>query len=114
MTWDGRKRVGRPLDGAYAAELTVADTAGSVTQTIPFAVDTTPPRLAFASTRPLRVQVSEPGEVVVVADGRRQVVKAAEAGTYAVPGVSAPRRVRAVAWDRAGNAGRPLTYAARR
>ena len=114
VTWDGRKRVGRPLDGAYAAELTVADVVGSVTQTIPFAVDTTPPRLALASTRPLRVQVSEPGEVVVVADGRRQVVKAAQAGTYAVPGAAVPKRVRAVAWDRAGNAGRPVTYAARR
>jgi hypothetical protein len=114
LSWDGTKRIGRPLDGAYAAELTVADVVGSVSQRIPFVVDSTAPRLRLVSVRPLRVQVSEPGEVVVVADGRRQVVAAPRAGVYAVPGATAPRRVRAVAWDTSGNASRPATHPARR
>jgi hypothetical protein len=113
LTWDGTKRIGRPLDGAYAAELTVADVVGSVVQTIPFAVDATPPRLKVLSSRPFRLQMSEPGAIVVVADGKRQVVTAPAPGAYAVPGVTAPRRVRAVPWDAAGNAGRPLIYRAR-
>jgi hypothetical protein len=114
VTWDGTKRLGRSRDGAYAAELTAADASASVVQTIPFAVDSTAPQLALASTRPLRVRVSEPAEVVVQVDGRRVVVSAPKAGTFAVPGAARPKRVRAVAWDKAGNPGRPVTYPARR
>jgi hypothetical protein len=113
VSWDGTKRIGRALDGSYAAELTVADVVGTVTQRIPFVVDSTAPRLRLVSVRPLRLQVSEPGEVVVVADGRRQVVPAPRPGVYAVPGVAAPRRVRAVAWDTSGNASRPAVHPAR-
>jgi hypothetical protein len=114
VTWDGTKRLGRALDGAYAAELTVTDAVGSIVQTIPFAVDSTPPRVAILSTRPLRVQVSEAGAIVVVADGRRQVVPAPAAGAYAVPDAAAPKRVRVIAWDTSGNASRPALYPARR
>jgi hypothetical protein len=114
LTWDGRKRLGRSLDGTYAAELTVAADAGSVVQSIPFVVDSTGPKLTLLSARPLRLQIGEAGSIVVVADGKRRVVKAAEAGAYAVPGVSRPKRVRAVAWDAVGNSGPPLLYPARR
>jgi hypothetical protein len=114
VTWDGKKRIGRPLDGAYAAELTVADAAGSIVQSIPFAVDATPPRLSLVSTRPLRLRVSEASELVVVADGARQVVRAAAPGVYAIPGARTPKRVRAVAWDRSGNSSRPALHPARR
>jgi hypothetical protein len=114
LPWDGRKRLGRATDGTYAAELTVADVLGSVVQAIPFTVDTTGPRLTLLSSRPLRLQIGEAGAIVVVADGKRRVVKAAEPGAYAVPGVTRPKRVRAVAWDAVGNSGPPLLYPARR
>jgi uncharacterized protein with LGFP repeats len=114
LAWDGKKRLGRPLDGTYAAELTVSDVVGSIVQSIPFVVDSTAPKLRLLSTRPLRLQIGEAGSIVVVADGKRRVVKAAGPGAYAVPGVSRPRRVRAVAWDAAGNSGPPLLYPARR
>jgi hypothetical protein len=110
LSWDGTKRLGRASDGDYSAELTVTDAAGSVVQRIPFALDSTPPRVEIAGTRPLRVRVDEAASVVVVADGRREVVKAPRAGVFAVPGALAPRRVRAVAWDAAGNPSRPATY----
>jgi hypothetical protein len=64
----------------------------------------------LAGTRPLRVRVDEPAAIVVLADGLREVVEAPRAGVFAVPGATAPKRVRAVAWDAAGNASQPATY----
>jgi hypothetical protein len=114
VPWDGMKRLGRARDGTYAAELTASDAVGSVVQSIPFLVDSTGPKLKLLSSRPLRLHIDEAGSIVVVADGRRRVVKAAEPGAYAVPGAARPKRVRAVALDAVGNAGPPLVYPARR
>jgi hypothetical protein len=114
LSWDGTKRIGRPLDGAYDAELSVTDAAGAVVaRTLSFTVDTTAPRLRILGARPLRLQVSEPAEVVVVVDGERRVVRIERAGVQTVPWHAAVR-VRAVAWDAAGNASRPATYVVRR
>jgi hypothetical protein len=110
LSWDGTKRLGRARDGSYSAELTVTDAAGSVVQRIPVVVDTTPPRVEFAGTRPLRVRVDEAASIVVLAGGRRAVVKAPRAGVFAVPGAAAPAKARAVAWDAAGNASLPAVY----
>jgi N-acetylmuramoyl-L-alanine amidase len=114
LSWDGTKRLGRAGDGSYAAELTVTDASGSIVQRTPFSVDTTPPHVEFAGTRPLRVRVDEAASIVVLVDGRRAVVKAARAGVLAVSGATAPRRARAVAWDAAGNASTPAIYRIKR
>jgi hypothetical protein len=111
LSWDGTKRVGRVLDGPYAAELTVADVVGSVAQRIPFVVDSTPPKLRLLGVRPLRFEVSEPGEVVAVVDGKRRVLPVARAGVHAVRWHAAAR-ARLVAWDKSGNASRPARYPA--
>jgi hypothetical protein len=114
LSWDGTKRIGRPLDGAYDAELSVTDAAGTVVaRNLPFAVDTTAPRLRILGARPLRFEVSEPADVVVVVDGERRVIPVARAGVQTVPWHAAVR-VRAVAWDAAGNASRPAKYPVRR
>jgi hypothetical protein len=101
---------GAPLpDGAYEAEITVTDVVGTVSQRTPFTIDTVRPELRLVRISPLRFRVSEPADVVLWLDGVRQAVKAPRAGVHAVPGV-APKRVRAVAWDLAGNASVPARY----
>jgi hypothetical protein len=101
---------GAPLpDGAYEAEITVTDVIGTVSQRTPFTIDTVRPELRLVRISPLRFRVSEPADVVLWLDGVRQAVKAPRAGVHAVPGV-APKRVRAVAWDLAGNASVPARY----
>jgi hypothetical protein len=113
LSWDGAKRVGRALDGSYVGELSVTDDVGTIVQRTPFAVDTTRPRLRILGARPLRLELSEPAEVVVVADAERRVISVEQAGVHTVPWHAAVR-VRAVAWDAAGNASRPATYRVRR
>ncbi|MGH3131134.1 MAG: hypothetical protein ACRDNX_09985, partial [Gaiellaceae bacterium] len=110
LEWDGRKRYGRLLDGVYEAELQATDVVGMVSQRVTFGSDTKRPELRLVRIRPLRFRVSERAEVVVVAGGRRHVVKAPAAGVYAVPGEADPSAVRAVAWDAAGNRSLPARY----
>ena len=110
LSWDGSKRVGRSLDGAYEAELTVTDAVGAVAQRVPFALDTRPPVLHLLSLRPVTLELSEPAEVVLNVNGVRRVVKRTRAGRFAVGFRFRPRVVRATAWDAAGNRSRPLRY----
>jgi hypothetical protein len=105
LPWDGRKRLGRLLDGDYEAELTATTANGSVTQRVPFASDITRPVLRLLALRPLRLEVSEPASVVLTLDGVRRVVERRTAGRFTVGLRKAPKRVRGVAWDRAGNTG---------
>jgi hypothetical protein len=104
LSWDGRKRLGRLLDGRYEAELT----APGFVQRFAFASDTRAPRLRLLRLRPARLWVSEAAEVVLTVDGRRRTVRRNRHGTFAVPGRSPRRLLRAVARDAAGNVGRPL------
>jgi hypothetical protein len=107
LSWDGKKRIGRPPDGLYRAELTVTDAVGPVTQATVFAVDTKAPTLTLLSRSPrLRIRLSEAAEVVVVADGVRTVVRKKGPGVVVLP--RAARKVRAVAYDPAGNKSRAL------
>jgi hypothetical protein len=112
LTWNGRKRLGRPPDGAYEAEVRAVDHVGPTLQRVPFVVDTRGPRLSLASVRPLRLRVDEPAELVAQVDGRRIVVRAPRAGTVAIPGAAAPWRVRVIGRDAYGNRGLPLRYPA--
>jgi hypothetical protein len=109
LTWDGSKRVGKALNGPYEAELTVADGVGTVTQRVPFQLDTRAPSLRLVSLRPLVLELSEPAEVVLRVNGARRVVKRTKPGRFAVGFRFRPRVVRAVAWDTAGNRSRPVS-----
>ncbi|MDX6493915.1 MAG: hypothetical protein QOH02_1850, partial [Gaiellaceae bacterium] len=103
LGWDGRDAAqGRVPDGSYKAELTVTDQFGPVTQTAPFRIDTTAPRLRALSLARLRFTVSEPARVTLTINGRRTVAQA-KGGTFHVPFAGTPRRVTAVALDAAGN-----------
>ncbi len=107
LSWDGKKRIGRPPDGLYRAELTVTDVIGPITQATVFAVDTKEPTLRLLSRAPrLRIRLSEAAEVVVVADGVRTVVRKTGPGIVVLP--VAATTLRAVAYDPAGNKSRVL------
>ncbi|HSL66358.1 MAG TPA: hypothetical protein VK874_17015, partial [Gaiellaceae bacterium] len=102
LSWDGSKRIGRPKDGLYQAELGVTDVTGTVRQLVTFALDTKAPSLRLLSRRPrLRIGLSEAAEVVIHADGARTAVKKRGAGVVVLPRPA--RVVRAVAYDAAGN-----------
>jgi hypothetical protein len=104
VAWDGRKRIGRLLDGRYEAELSV----GGFVKRVVFASDSTAPRLRLRRLRPVRLWVSEPAEVVLTVDGRRRMISRTRAGAFPVPGRRPRRVLRAVARDPAGNLSRPL------
>jgi hypothetical protein len=104
IPWDGSKRVGRLLDGAYEAELVLA---GFVQRAL-FRADSTPPRLRLQRLRPARLWVSEPADVVLTVDGKRRLVRRDRAGAFVVPGPRPRRILRAAARDAAGNASQPL------
>jgi flagellar hook assembly protein FlgD len=110
VEWDGRKRRGRALDGNYEAELTVATAASSVTQRLPFRLDTAAPTLRLVTVWPLRLRVSEAATIVVTVAGRRREIRAARPGLVRVPLRARPSRIRASARDAAGNTSRPLRH----
>ncbi|MBA2383363.1 MAG: peptidoglycan recognition protein, partial [Actinobacteria bacterium] len=107
VEWDGRKRFGKLLDGAYQAVLEVTDSLATVTVVLPFASDTRRPQVRVTQRFPLRIWVSEPALLTVRAGGRSLVQDARAAGVARIP--NAPRRgpLRAVAWDAAGNVSLP-------
>jgi hypothetical protein len=111
LEWDGRKRIGRLRDGEYEAELTVATVVGSVSQRVGFSSDTTRPELRLVSLQPLRLRLSEPAHVVLSIDGARHAVERRAAGRFTVRAARPPSRLRAVAWDPAGNTSTPVRYA---
>jgi hypothetical protein len=104
ISWDGRKRIGRLLDGTYEAELSIS----GFVQRAAFRADSTSPRLRLRRLRPARLWVSEPAEVVVTVDGNRRRVRRDRAGSFVVPGPRPRRVLRAVARDAAGNASKAL------
>jgi N-acetylmuramoyl-L-alanine amidase len=100
LTWPGGVR-----DGKYSLALTVTDTAGPVTQVVPLLVDRVRPRLQLVSRRPLRVSLTEPARVTILAGRTRITFRRPKAGTFrVVAGRSSPRLV-VYAEDAAGNVG---------
>ena len=108
LVWDGRKRLGRPLDGRYLAEVRAVDPIGPTVQTVPFVVDTHAPVLRIVSLRPLRIRLDEAGTVTVRADGRLLRTTATRPGVVAF--AASPRRVTVVARDLFGNRSVALRY----
>ena len=97
LSWKGGVR-----DGDYNVALTVTDVTGPVTQIVPVRIDRIRPKLAPVSRRPLRVSLSEPARVTVVADGLSSTFRRPKAGTFRVLAPGAKRLVM-YAEDDAGN-----------
>jgi hypothetical protein len=108
LSYDGAKRVGRLLDGEYEAEVAATTLLGTVAHRIEFRSDTRSPQLRLVSLSPLRIWVSEPSRVVVWSDAQRFQLDAH--GRARVPAPAAPRKVKALAWDEAGNVSRAARY----
>jgi len=104
VAWDGRRRIGRLVDGNYEAELSIA----GFRQRVAFRADTTRPRLRLLRFRPTRLWVSEPSEIFLTVDGNRRRVRRERAGSFVAPGRGARRVLRVTARDPAGNVSTPL------
>ena len=109
VPWDGKKRIGKLLDGRYDAVVEATDTVATTQIAVPFTADSTKPRARIVQRHPLTIWASEPGELKL-RFGTRQVVRRVEAaGELTIPDL--PRRgiVRAVLWDGAGNRSIPVS-----
>ncbi len=101
LTWPGGVR-----DGDYNVALTITDSTGPVTQVVPVRIDRIRPKLQLVSRRPLRVSLSEPARVTVLAGRTRISFRRPKAGTFRVNAGASARRVEAFAQDAAGNISR--------
>jgi hypothetical protein len=106
--WNGMRAIGQIKDGDYSLVLEVTDAiVGAVSVAVPFSVDSTAPRVRFLPTRGVRLEVSEPGRLLLRIDGARIEREVPKAGVVRVPWDGAARRVRVVAEDLAGNRSKP-------
>ena len=104
IRWDGRKRVGRPRDGAYEAVVEAADTIATTSVRLPFVTDATAPVVRLLSARkPVRLWVSEPVRLTLRANGSLRRLEVTRRGEVRVPGIAQLRTLVAVARDAAGN-----------
>ncbi len=81
LTWDGRKRIGKLLDGDYLASLVLQEPIGAVTHSRPFVADSAPPKLNVLSVRNLVVLRLGEDSLVTLYAGRRAYKRQAKAGT---------------------------------
>jgi hypothetical protein len=105
LTWDGMRTSGPLRDGDYSAVVEASDLLGTTSFAVPFASDSTPPRVQFLRALPLRLRVSEPAALTVRVNGTVVRLKTAKAGVVRVPFRGVVEQARAVAWDEAGNRG---------
>jgi hypothetical protein len=107
VSWDGSKRLGRPVDGSYTAVVEATDELGMSSVTLPFTSDTRAPVLRFLPGPRLRVWVSEPATLVLRIAGRPSHITVAAAGPVVLP-ARPGTRVHVIAWDGAGNVSLPI------
>ncbi len=105
ISWDGRKRIGKPRDGAYSAVVDATDTVGSTAVGLPFVMDAHPPVLRLRASRPPRLWVSEPAMLTIRVNGSARTIVARSAGAVQLRGIRRVRTLVAVARDPAGNRG---------
>jgi hypothetical protein len=103
VTWPAGVR-----DGDYTLALSVTDVTGPVTQAVPVRVDRLRPRLTLASRRPLRVSLSEPARVTLVAGRTRITFRRPKAGVFRIVAGLPAKRLVAFAEDAAGNVSQRL------
>jgi hypothetical protein len=113
FVWDGTVGAGTVPDGSYTAMVEASNETGAASFAVPFAVDTVAPAVRIVSLRPLEVSVSEPATLKISVDGTSDARVVKHAGTVRIRWPSAPRRVRAVAWDLAGNMSAPVVRRSR-
>ncbi|HUQ22538.1 MAG TPA: N-acetylmuramoyl-L-alanine amidase [Gaiellaceae bacterium] len=109
VEWDGVKRVGRLLDGAYDAVVEATDAFATSAVAVPFAADTRQPKVRIVQRYPLRVWVSEPARLTLRFGSRSLLRELPTAGEAPVPNAPKLGVVRAVAWDAAGNPSIPAS-----
>ncbi|MGH3065292.1 MAG: N-acetylmuramoyl-L-alanine amidase [Gaiellaceae bacterium] len=112
FVWDGARAAGALRDGEYEAIVEAQDSAGGISYGVPFVSDTAAPRLRFLQGSRLRVALSEPAVLTLRIDGRALRYEAKRAGIVRIPWGVPARRVRAVAWDAAGNSSGPVVRVA--
>jgi len=103
VRWDGRKRVGRLLDGSYTAVVDATDAVSTSSVDLPFVSDTTAPLVRILSGNPLRVWVSKPVTLTLRVDGIAVTQLVPRAGVVRIKWNGPAAHVRVVAWDNAGN-----------
>lgn len=104
VRWDGTKPDGVVRDGELVAAVEAFDGSATARIDVPFAVDTTPPRLRLVLSAPLRLAVSEAATVRVRLDGVVRRMRVERPATVTVVGVGAWRSLAVDAWDAGGNA----------
>ena len=108
FVWDGVRSSGSLRDGGYEAIVEAEDEIAAISYGARFVSDTVAPRLRIMPTKRLRIEVSEPAVLTLRIDGRALRYEAKRAGIARIPWAGPARRVRAVAWDAAGNASGPV------
>jgi len=108
FVWDGSRATGSLRDGAYEVIVEALGEVGGISYGAPFVTDTIAPRLRIIAGPKLRVELSEPAVLTLRIDGRALRYEAKRAGVVRIPWNGPARRVRAVAWDAAGNASGPV------
>ena len=108
FVWNGARTAGQLRDATYSAVVQATDAVvGAVSVEVPFASDTTAPRVRILPARGIRVEVDEPALLFLRVDGARLERDVKRAGTMRIPWRGAANRVRVVAQDAAGNRSKP-------
>jgi hypothetical protein len=107
VRWDGRRRVGRLLDGSYTAVVDATDAVATSSVDLPFVSDTTAPVVRILAGNPLRVWVSKPVTLRLRVNGIAVAQLVPRAGVVRVQWNGPAAHVRVVAWDDAGNVSLP-------
>jgi flagellar hook assembly protein FlgD len=107
FVWDGMRATGLVRDGEYTAIVEAIGGVGPISFGVPFAADSTPPRVRILPGEGVRVAVSEPSVLTLVIDGQALRREVRRSGVVRVPWAGKATRVRVVAWDAAGNSSGP-------
>ena len=113
FVWDGMRSTGLIRDGEYIAVVEATAGPGAISFGVPFVADSTAPRIRILPGRGLRVSVSEPSVLTLVVDGSALRREVRRAGVVRIPWGGPATRVRAVAWDAAGNSSGPVVRVGR-
>jgi hypothetical protein len=108
VVWDGVRATGHLRDGEYRAVVEATGGAGTISFGVPFASDTTAPRVRILPGDGLRVEVSEAAVLTFLIDGQALRREVRRSGVVRIPWAGSATRVRVVAWDAAGNASGPV------
>ena len=109
FTWDGARAAGTLRDGEYEAVVEATGEIGTISYGVPFAADSTPPRVRFLAGTGIRLDVSEPAVLTFVVDGQAFRREVKRAGVVRIPWAGPATRIRVVAWDAAGNSSGPVS-----